>query len=70
MTGEIPIEYVRGTDEVTLWLWPNEPDTVTVRLEKRAWAKLERKAEKVADGDMSKLIGAVLSEDAMRREFE
>jgi len=61
----VPIDFVRGTEEVTAWLWPNTPDPVTVRLPLRQWAKLERTAEKIAEGDMERVVGELLQEEVM-----
>lgn len=63
MTERIPIECVRGVEEVTVWLWPNTSDPVTVRFTPHEWAKIERKAERVADGDVEKAIGELLQDD-------
>lgn len=64
MTGpRVPIEFVRGVEEVTLWMWPNTPDPVTIRFTIHEWAKIERKAEEVADGDLGLAIGTLLEED-------
>ena len=62
-TSKVPVEYVRGVDEVTLWMWPNSADTVTVRLPLREWAKVERKAERVAGGDVGAVVGTLLEND-------
>jgi hypothetical protein len=59
----LPVEVARGPDEVTLWLWPNKPDPLTVRLSVHEWAKVERKAERVADGDLGRVIGQLLDDD-------
>ena len=62
---KVPIEYVRGVDEVTLWMWPNSADSVTVRLPLRQWAKLERTAKKTANGDVERVVGKLLQQDMM-----
>lgn len=61
----MPIEVVRGVDEVTAWLWPNKPDPVTVRFPVRQWAKVERKAEQVAGGDVGRVLGEIIADDAL-----
>lgn len=43
--GGIPMEWVIGAEETTLWLWPDSPDPVTVRFPIRQWAKMEKAAE-------------------------
>lgn len=63
MTPRVPIEVVHGVDEVTVWMWPNSPDPVTVRFSHHEWAKIERKAEQVADGDIEAVVGHLLNED-------
>lgn len=64
MTGpRVPTEVVRGVDEVTLWLWPNKPDSLTVRFPVHEWALIELKAERVADGDVGRVIGQLLDDD-------
>jgi hypothetical protein len=61
----IPIDFVRGTEEVTAWLWPNRSDSVTVRLPLRQWAELERTAEEIADGDVERVVAKLLKQDMM-----
>jgi hypothetical protein len=62
----IPIDFVRGTEEVTAWLWPNTPDPVTVRLPLRQWAELERTARKIGDGDVERVVAKLLKQDMVR----
>ncbi|RLM32557.1 hypothetical protein DVK01_20950 [Haloarcula sp. Atlit-120R] len=59
------MEFVRGVDEVTVWMWPNSADSVTVRLPLRQWAKLERTAEKTVNGDVERVVGKLLQQDMM-----
>jgi hypothetical protein len=59
----VPVKVVRGVDEVTLWMWPDRPDPTTVRFDVQEWAVIERKAERVADGDVGRVIGQLLDED-------
>jgi hypothetical protein len=63
MTPSVPIEVVHGADEVTVWMWSNSPDPVTVRFSYHEWAKIERKAEQVAGGDVEAVIGHLLEND-------
>lgn len=59
----VPVELVRGTDEVTVWLWANSADPVTVRFTYHEWAKIEKEAEKVANGDVGLVVGTLLEND-------
>jgi hypothetical protein len=59
----VPVKVVRGVDEVTLWMWPDKPDPTTVRFTVHEWAVIERKAERVADGDIGRVIGELLDDD-------
>jgi hypothetical protein len=59
----IPMEFVVGTEETTVWLWPDTPDPVTVRFSLRKWAKIERKAEREWNGDIQALISEVVAQD-------
>lgn len=63
MSSKVPIDVVRGVDEVTVWMWTNSPDPVTVRFSFHEWAKIERKAEQVADGDIEAVVGKLLEQD-------
>jgi len=63
MTPRVPIETVIGVDEVTVWMWPNSPDPVTVRFTLHEWAKIERQAERVADGDVEAVVGHLIEND-------
>jgi hypothetical protein len=63
MSHRIPLEYVEGAEEVTVWMWPNSPDPLTVRFDLEEWAEIEAKAEEVADGDLEKAIGTALLKD-------
>jgi hypothetical protein len=63
MEPRVPIDAVRGEDEVTVWMWPNDPDPVTIRFTVRKWARIEQKAEREAGGDVERVIGEVLAED-------
>jgi hypothetical protein len=63
MTPSVPIEVVHGADEVTVWMWSDSPDSVTVRFSYHEWARVGRKAERVADGDVGKVLGTLLADD-------
>jgi len=65
MTDKLSIDYVRGIDDVTVWLWPNDPDPVTLQLAYREWAHLERRARELEGGDLEALLGKLLSEEVM-----
>jgi hypothetical protein len=62
MSTRIPIEYVIGADEVTLWVWANSPDPVTVRFTHREWARIERKAEEIGR-DIEEVVARLLEKD-------
>jgi hypothetical protein len=66
MTDRIPLEYVEGVEEVTLWMWPNSPDPLTVTFDLEEWEEIEAKAEEVADGDLEAALGQALSNDLSR----
>jgi len=70
MTGKIPIDYVRGIEDVTVWLWPNDPDPVTVRLGYRQFAHLERRARELEGGGLEALLGKLLSEEVAGEYLE
>jgi len=63
---KIPLDWVRGPEEVTVWLWTNTANPYTVRFPLRNWAKIERTAEQHFGGDIqayvTQVIGAELSE--------
>jgi hypothetical protein len=62
-SDRIPIESVRGVDTVTVWMWPDSPDPVQFDLSLRQWAKVERRAENVADGDIGRVFGAMIESE-------
>lgn len=62
MTEQIPIETVKGVEEVTAWLWPNGPDPVTVRFSYREWARIERHAEREGISVEELLVRAVFED--------
>lgn len=59
--GTVPMEWVIGADETTLWVWPQSPDPVTVRFPLRKWAKIERAAEVEHGGDVRAYVSRVLT---------
>lgn len=63
MNSEIPLEYVEGSDETTLWLWPDGPDPLTVRLPREEWERIEAKAETEYEGDVQAFISRVITAD-------
>ncbi|PHQ46280.1 hypothetical protein DJ68_08215 [Halorubrum sp. C3] len=69
MTGNtIPVDWVRGLDEVTVWFWPDSPDPVTMRFPLRKWARIERKARDEHGGDVDVLLTEVLTADLEESE--
>jgi hypothetical protein len=63
MSDKIPIERVEGHNEVTVWLWPNSPEPVTVRFDKSEWREIEKNARKRADGDVERFLTDVILDD-------
>ena len=59
----VSMEWVTGVDEVTVWLWPETPDPVTVRFSLREWAKIERKARDEYAGDVEAFVTRVVTAD-------
>lgn len=62
-TETIPMDWVQGFDETTLWLWPNSPESFTVRLSLREWAQIERMARAEYDGDIEAYVSRVITAD-------
>ena len=62
MTEEIPIDYVEGVDETTVWLWPNSPDPTTVRFDRDEWVEIEEAADGNVEAYISRIIIADLKE--------
>ena len=60
VSDRIPVEYVRGVDTVTVWMWPDSPDPVQVEFGLRTWARVERRAAEDADGDVGLVLGSVV----------
>lgn len=60
MSEGVPIEFVRGIDSVTVWMWPNTPDPVQLEFDLRKWARIERQAEREMDGDLERYFGSVV----------
>lgn len=61
--SRIPMEWVIGVEETTLWVWPESPEPVTVRFPLRKWAKIERAAEEEYGGDVRAFVTRVLTAD-------
>jgi len=62
MTEEIPIDYVEGVDETTVWLWPNSSDPTTVRFDRDEWVEIEDAADGNIEAYLSRIIVADLKE--------
>lgn len=60
MSPRIPLEYVEGADETTVWLWPNDPDPVTVRFPRERWEKIQQAA---GEEDLEAYIGRLVADD-------
>jgi hypothetical protein len=59
----ISMEWVIGAEEVTVWMWSDSPDPVTVRFPVRKWAKIERKARDEYGGDVEAFVTRVIAAD-------
>lgn len=57
------MEWVIGADEVTVWLWPETPEPVTVRFSLHEWANIEKAARDEYDGDTEAFVTRVLTAD-------
>jgi len=69
MDGEtIPMDWVEGPNETTLWLWTETPDPVTVRLDRERWEKLRETAEEHTDGDVAEYVTRVIEADVEDHE--
>lgn len=55
----IPMDWVEGAEETTVWFWPNAPDTVTTRFDRDEWAQIKEQA----DGDVAGYITDVIVSD-------
>jgi hypothetical protein len=60
VSQRIPLEYVEGVDETTIWLWPDSPDPVTVRVESELWERMQRAA---GDDDLEEYVGQLVADD-------
>jgi len=59
--NRIPLEVVRGADEVTVWLYPDRPRAGdTMRFSVHEWAKIERYAKKETDGDLERAFADMI----------
>ena len=63
MNEQIPVEYVEGPDETTLWLWPNTADPVTIRVDRAEWDEWKARQERSEFESMEKLIGEAAADD-------
>lgn len=64
MTDRIPLEYVEGAEEVTVWLWPQDPQPVTMQVSFEKWDAL---LEKAGDEDLEEFIGRIVAQDLPER---
>lgn len=55
----IPMDWVEGAEETTLWLWPDQPDPTTVRFDRGEWEEIEESA----DGDIEAFVSRVITAD-------
>ena len=60
MSPRIPLEWVEGPDEVTVWMWPDDPDPVTVRFGLEEWARLQTAA---GNEDLEEYVGRKIASD-------
>jgi hypothetical protein len=60
MQERIPLDYVEGVEETTVWLWPNDPDPVTVRFDREEWRRIEQAA---GGDDLEEYIGGLVAAD-------
>jgi len=60
MTESVPLDYVVGHQETTVWLWPDTPDPVTVRFDRDEWERIQ---EAAGDESLGQYIGRVVSAD-------
>jgi hypothetical protein len=65
MSKRIPLEYVEGPDETTVWLWPDDPDPVTVRFSLEEWEEVQ---EAAGEQDLEEFLGRVVQEDLEDRQ--
>ena len=63
MRQTIPLEYVEGVEEVTVWLWPDSVDPVTIRFGQDEWDEIVAKAEKGEYEDLEEMFGTVLLDE-------
>lgn len=41
----IPMDWVEGPDETTIWLWTDSPDPLTVRMKREKWERFREQVE-------------------------
>lgn len=63
MSDKIPIEYVEGPTETTVWMWPDAPDPVTVRFPSDEWEKIKEAADAEYGGDVAAFVTRVVNAD-------
>lgn len=57
---KIPLDYVEGADETTVWMWPDSPKPVTVRFDRENWKRIQ---EAAGDENLEEFIGRKVTED-------
>lgn len=57
MTERIPVKYAEGPEEVTVWVWSNSPDPVTVRFPRDQWDEFLENVEAEYGGDLEHFFG-------------
>jgi len=62
-TDTIPMDWVEGPDETTVWLWPNTADPVTIMLDRAEWDELKARQERSEYQSMDRLIGEAVADD-------
>ena len=55
-SDQIPMEWVEGAEETTLWLWPSTPEPVTVRFDREKWERVKAAAEGDIEGYISRVV--------------
>lgn len=60
---KIPMDWVEGPDETTLWLWTQTPDPLVVTLTSEEWENIKERAVKDTEGDVEEWITRVITAD-------
>lgn len=68
MSQPIPVEYVEGPEEVTVWLWPNSPDPLTVPVGREEWDDWKARLEESEHDSMEELVGDAVANDVLSGE--